>query len=530
MAKRFFTAFRLWLSHLICCSVAFTFGTWFGLERCLSVSREHNDHDIECVHQLKEQNHQEGNALSTLFAGIEVVSLKDFASAFDTGVPLSTREPFQDTVILYNSHEALPVDVSKTKNTTHYQKYTVSDATKNCNSLKIILHDPSQKPKECIAIMPQWESYHVQKFMRLPEIGQPLSPSYPFRYVSRTHDEKGGAFEFPMNYSVYYTKLQHYLGNLKVTTERLRPIAALAADGQNRIIAMLCNQGQSELLLNFKCACMARNLDTSNVLVFATDQATMKLANASGFHVFDVRDTFGHMPLSASERLTDETFALLSLAKFYCAHLVNELGYDVLLQDVDVMWYQPPFTFFEKYAKSFDLVAQDDGARHERYAVYSANSGFYFLRYNERTRDFLSILIRSGDLVQAWKVDQRAFSWILQEQASARGLRIKVYSRDNQVGQLIPSGFHYHRRHDFMKDVVTGVRQPVILHYSWTKNKDQKLAYMQQMGDWFVNAECSTPSLQCCNKEPVVICHYKDKPSKVPCRESPALAQGEPFW
>ncbi len=47
------------------------------------------------------------------------------------------------------------------------------------------------------------------------------------------------------------------------------------------------------------------------------------------------------------------------LAKVICVHLVNDLGYDLLFQDVDISWYKNPFNFFNSPDNSgFDVYFQ----------------------------------------------------------------------------------------------------------------------------------------------------------------------------
>jgi hypothetical protein len=60
------------------------------------------------------------------------------------------------------------------------------------------------------------------------------------------------------------------------------------------------------------------------------------------------------------------------------------------------------------------------------------------------------------------------------------------------------------------------------------------------MGEWYVQDVCIQTDPQhisggtsqtCCAVEPLVSCHYKDKPSKVRCDDSPNIDQGRaPFW
>jgi hypothetical protein len=149
-----------------------------------------------------------------------------------------------------------------------------------------------------------------------------------------------------------------------------------------------------------------------------------------------------------------------------------------------------------------------------------------------------------GDLVQVAGSHQAALTAVLSEHASWRGLKVKIFGRDAEDGNWFPGGFHFHRRQEFMKEVVTGKTTPYLFHMSWTKNKDNKRKFFQQMGNWYVNDECSGKSVSeivgkgsqgvsehCCSAEPIVVCHFKDKPSTIPCKNSPPIVAGKPsFW
>lgn len=81
---------------------------------------------------------------------------------------------------------------------------------------------------------------------------------------------------------------------------------------------------------------------------------------------------------------------------------------------------------------------------------------------------------------------------------------------------------------------------------SWTTNKNNKLKFFQQMGEWYVHDKCIGKKIAeiekadeavgaliqpCCSAEPLIQCHYKDKPSKIPCKDSPAIDKnGKSFW
>jgi len=64
----------------------------------------------------------------------------------------------------------------------------------------------------------------------------------------------------------------------------------------------------------------------------------------------------------------------------YCVQMTLALGYDILFQDVDIVWYKNPVPFFQDKSspmQSFDVIFQDDGSRALFYSPYSANTGNY---------------------------------------------------------------------------------------------------------------------------------------------------------
>lgn len=232
------------------------------------------------------------------------------------------------------------------------------------------------------------------------------------------------------------------------------------------------------------------------------------------------------------------------LAKVFCVHMTGMLGYDVLFQDVDVVWYRNPLDYFHDPSNQdsqFDMYFQDDGNHAEFYAPYSANTGFYYVRHNERTRHFFNSMLMSGDLIIATKSHQIALIAVLNEHVSLYGIKVKVFSRD---GDEFPGGHAFNRRRSFMKDLFAGAVHPYLFHMSWTLNKDNKIKYLQQMGEWFLRDQCNHKTLKeigtdgsaslvqpCCSAEPLIKCHYRDKPSKIPCKKSPPIDPGmRSFW
>jgi Nucleotide-diphospho-sugar transferase len=136
----------------------------------------------------------------------------------------------------------------------------------------------------------------------------------------------------------------------------------------------------------------------------------------------------------------------MMMAKVICVQLVSMMGFDFLFQDVDIVWFKNPLAYFHDRtnpAYRYDVFFQDDGGHSVRYAPYSANSGFYFVRHNARTRHFLTSLLMAGDLVLKTDSHQQALIATLNEHVSLYGLKAKVLSRDMEE---FPGGFQFHMK------------------------------------------------------------------------------------
>ncbi len=254
------------------------------------------------------------------------------------------------------------------------------------------------------------------------------------------------------------------------------------------------------------------------------------------------------MPKDAAREYGDIVFQRMMLAKVYCVHLVSMLGHDLLFQDVDIIWYKDPLEFFhnnegdnhENPLENYDIIFQDDGNRGLYYAPYAANTGFYYVKNNPKTKSFFNSLLFSGDMILSTFSHQIALVQVLSEHASLYGLQVKIWDRHTNE---FPGGHFFHQRFDSMKQIVRGELTPYIFHMSWTENKSNKVKFMQQMGMWYARDSCrnksmaelksdsGTKSLDCCLAQPLVQCHFKDKPSIIPCPDSPFIdAGGQSFW
>ena len=226
--------------------------------------------------------------------------------------------------------------------------------------------------------------------------------------------------------------------------------------------------------------------------------------------------------------------------------MVSHLGYDILFQDVDIIWYRNPFEYFhnpQKNLDDFDMYFQDDGGHTTRFAPFAANSGFYYARNNDITRYFFTAMLFGSVVTNDG--NQSRMNQVLAEFASLYNLRVKVLQRE---ASLFPCGFHYHLAPSHIKNITSGRIIPFVFHMSWTHNSENKIKFLQQMGQWFITDRCTQPKEElakiqstnsgavrelddCCLANPNVVCHYRDKPSIIPCKDSPPIDEGKPsFW
>jgi hypothetical protein len=80
--------------------------------------------------------------------------------------------------------------------------------------------------------------------------------------------------------------LSKYFDAFPDVMKELKPLVEKVATPGRTVTVMVSNFGQSELLVNFVCAARKRNLDTSSILVFATDLETKGLAESLGLTAF----------------------------------------------------------------------------------------------------------------------------------------------------------------------------------------------------------------------------------------------------
>ena len=150
----------------------------------------------------------------------------------------------------------------------------------------------------------------------------------------------------------------------------------------------------------------------------------------------------------------------------------------------------------------------------------------------------MTSLLYAGDSIMKTRSHQQTLISILAEHHSLYGLSVKVLNTAE-----FPGGKQYHGDKPYMEKWMKGeIEDPIMYHMCWTENKDDKLLYLQQMGEWFLDSKCAgsairdgeVAALECCAAEPQVTCHFKDKPSVQSCSGDETTKDrdkgGRKFW
>lgn len=176
---------------------------------------------------------------------------------------------------------------------------------------------------------------------------------------------------------------------------------------------------------------------------------------------------FADLPTQASKQRGDHEFTAMMMAKVLCVQLVSQLGYDVLYQDVDIIWYRNPTEYL--HGLDGDMIFQYDHNTEARFAPFAVNTGFYYVRSNDRTRHLLTSLVTHTDLVWATESHTAALTALMNDHVTRYGLAVRVLDKETD---LFPSGYQWNEKPEYLRDVWSDKARPFLFHMSRTINKD----------------------------------------------------------
>jgi hypothetical protein len=177
----------------------------------------------------------------------------------------------------------------------------------------------------------------------------------------------------------------------------------------------------------------------------------------------------GDMPREFAVAYLDDTFKRMMWFKMTACYIASAAGFHVLFQDVDVVWLMDPIPYLLTHTA--DMLFMDDGSRGSRYAPLFTNSGFYFMKYNDKTQYLQELMLKNAAAeIGTFHSHQAVLTKHLLEAIYLVDLRIKVLDKE-----LFPSGKVYHDDKPYIKSMLRHKVTPYVFHMCWTTNKNEKV-------------------------------------------------------
>ena len=249
------------------------------------------------------------------------------------------------------------------------------------------------------------------------------------------------------------------------------------------------------------------DLDVKTIVVFVGDERYVSLIEHLGANAI-YSASLGSMPRQAAGFYMDNTFSRMMWFKTTSVYLALSAGFNVLFQDVDLVWLRSPYAYFASLDQ--DLIFMDDGARTPRYTPFFVNSGFYFVAHNVRTRYlFETFLKHASEEIGLTHSHQSVLIRHIAETQHLFGLRVYVLDQ-----QLFASGQAYHENKPLVRRIQSREYRPYVFHMCWTDNRENKVVYFKDVGLWYLPDDSDAEKGKTCTNAPSMLKYIQGLPSE----------------
>mmetsp|Transcript_408 Transcript_408/g.657 ORF Transcript_408/g.657 Transcript_408/m.657 type:complete len:540 (-) Transcript_408:110-1729(-) len=335
------------------------------------------------------------------------------------------------------------------------------------------------QPNKCIAVtlIPEGHASIVQQSHRYGTTAlktDQYQEDYPRDYAKgKESNENKLLYPFLQDLNVLVQEFLTKMGS-PITID-----GAGNASERKMAIVMVANEGVMDLLLNFLCSAEEIHLDLQSVVVFVGDLQYVQLIESMGANAM-YSPSLGSMPANAAETYLDDTFSRMMWFKVTSVYLALLAGYNVLFQDVDLVWLRDPFKYLLDLNQ--DVIFMDDGQKSPRYTPFYVNSGFYFVRHNLRTLYLFEKMMKCGaSEIERSHSHQQVLIRHIAESHHLYGLGVHLLDSD-----LFPSGQTYHENKPLVKKIQAKTYRPYVFHMCWTDNRENKVLYFKDVGLWYL--------------------------------------------
>jgi len=256
---------------------------------------------------------------------------------------------------------------------------------------------------------------------------------------------------------------------------RQRRLAELLARGarNNVLLVMMANRGYKDIFNNWVRSCDINGLDVRSWAVFfAVDEEAATNAEHQGFRTYIDALSYGDQPRDAVKNFGDRAFRKLMFQKTAVVQDVLELGYDVLFQDVDMIWRKDPLEYLlTAESPDYDTQFMFDG-RNGWHGPPFANTGFFLLRNRPAVRKFWAKVLASYADMARCGSQQKVVNSILREDEVRVGILAEKHFANGHL-------FSINKPSQLPSD-------PYVIHCSWTGNHEHKIQKYRREGLWYL--------------------------------------------
>eukprot|EP01039_Chlorochromonas_danica_P009418 gene9418-10405_t len=366
----------------------------------------------------------------------------------------------------------------------------------------------TKRKYSCLAVMYAGTniSYNLLRYEDNTTPKEQLRPTRASSSTTSDNDDKEDSSQ-PMNSTGFFDNVANNKGRLLFSNKMQRLLTHLSSleesilrelsqnnverkRGQD-IIVMVLNDGELDLLANFLCSLKKFGLENEvkkKILVFTSSSDALPLLRAFGVMAIH-HEAFPITSRHASFEYLDPIFIEMMWYKSFSVWIMLKLQFNVLFMDIDIIFFRNPLDFFAQADPNngVDVFLSDDGQRSLRYAPFYANSGFYYLRSNDKTIFFTWSIMTAFDLLHITGSHQNVYTIKLLEALDFYYLQTYFLSMDD-----FPSGVKFSHDRPFMRAINDGIHTPYIFHMCWTKNKGHKLINFREANMWYVQENTST--------------------------------------
>ena len=248
--------------------------------------------------------------------------------------------------------------------------------------------------------------------------------------------------------------------------------------GGSTFVVSAFNAGFIPLLRNWAASCDDHRIDVrTRTILFPTDEAANDAGRNLGFATCFDPLSYSEQPREAVPAYGGTGFANCVFLKLAMAQDMLELGYEFLLQDMDLVWFADPIPDLQSRAVAENLDFQFMRDLNPRFQPLYYNSGFLYARNNPFTRHTWQTIFDSYPAVVFYRSDQTVLNHVV-SCFKERGLRTARLPDRYVDGQILAQA-------DRGKRSLPPDR--VVAHVNWTTNLAHKIERLKNLDLWYLD-------------------------------------------